>query len=214
MALSEIASFKLRILVVYFLIYGVFYILPNFRPMSQPDMMPMFPIDQGIPFLPWTFLIYTSDYFLLLLVILLHPTIETFRSFMRQSILVLVICGTFFLLCPTTYPRPDYPPVSNPLIALVMWVVRSADTPNNCFPSMHVALTGIATLSLRTIQPRLFPVFALWSTLIFLSTLTTKQHYLVDVVGGINVIAFVAIFHWLVLRHLDAIWAERQAALH
>jgi membrane-associated phospholipid phosphatase len=69
--------------------------------------------------------------------------------------------------------------------------VYIADTPNNCFPSMHVALTSVSTWSLRGYAPRYFKLFMLWTLAIILSTLTTKQHYFVDILGGLGVLVVV-----------------------
>ena len=181
--------------------YVVCYLFPNFAPFSPPKQLPMLVVDSAIPLVPWTFLIYTSDYFLVFLVVLMHPNEESFRRFARQAFFVLLACGAFFVFYPTTYPRPQYPQVSSVLVESVMWLVSHADTPNNCFPSLHVSLTGIATLSLRFARPKLFLRFVFWSFLIFASTLSTKQHYLMDVLAGLGVI--------LLATLLDELWARR-----
>lgn len=179
--------------VLFMLAYAVFYIYPNFYAPWQPHMLPLLPIDQNTPFLPWTFILYTSDYYLFLFVILMHKEKESFNSFCRMAFVTLFICGAFFLFFPTTYPRPQYPEVDNWFIAFLMNLIAVADTPNNCFPSMHVALTGVATWSFRDRGPKVFGFLVVWTLLIYASTLTTKQHYFMDIVGGIGVIVFVAI---------------------
>ena len=98
-----------------------------------------------------------------------------------------IIIAFFFLFFPTTYPRPVYPEVANAFVAFLMNLVRTGDTPNNCFPSMHVALTIGATASIRHRGKGFFLFFGTWTLLIILSTLTTKQHYLMDICGGATV---------------------------
>ena len=93
---------------------------------------------------------------------------------------------------PTTYPRPVYLPQSNSIIQLAMDMVAAGDMPTNCFPSMHVALTAICAWNLRRKSRLLYGSFAAWAILIFLSTMTTKQHYFVDILGGIGVLVTVA----------------------
>src|SRR3989338_733761 len=188
---TVLGRYKLGVFVAYMVAYTFFYIFPNFLPLHPPRLLPLYPIDLAIPLIPWTFLIYTSDYVLIFLAVYFQPSITEFRLFTRQALLVLVICGGFFWLLPTTYPRPDYPETSNWLLSFVMNSVRTADTPNNCFPSMHVALTGISAWSIRAIRPRYFPFFVFWALAVFVSTMTTKQHYILDIIGGIAVLVIV-----------------------
>ncbi len=182
---------KLKLFVWFMLGYGVFYIFPNFYAPWTPVKLHLTWIDRNVPFIPWTFLIYTSDYFLIFLAILIIQEKNHFLSFSRKMFATLVLCGFFFLVFPTTYPRPSYPLVSHWLIQSAMDLVYVADSPNNCFPSMHVALTSVSAWSLKDSYPRIFKVFAVWTLAIIFSTLTTKQHYFVDIVGGLSVLASV-----------------------
>ena len=86
--------------------------------------------------------------------------------------------------------------MSNPIVAFTMALINVADTPMNCFPSMHVALTGVAAWSVRNRGPKVVSLFCLWSLAIFASTMTTKQHYFFDIVGGLGVIVTVVVFDW------------------
>jgi membrane-associated phospholipid phosphatase len=192
---------KILIFSMFMLGYTLFYIYPNIRPPFQPFYLPLLSIDQSIPLIPWTCLIYLSDYLLFLVVVVMVTDAETYRRLSRRCFFTLALCGTFFLFFPTRYPRPEYPVVSNTLVAFVMSVISNADTPTNCFPSMHVALTGVATWSLRNRSPRVFGSFVLWSLAIFVSTLTTKQHYFLDVMGGIGVIFTVALLDWALFEN-------------
>ncbi len=54
---------------------------------------------------------------------------------------------------------------------------------------MHVSLTGVAVLSMW--GTRFFKSYVVWGLTIFASTLTTKQHYAVDIAAGIVVISAV-----------------------
>jgi membrane-associated phospholipid phosphatase len=189
-------SYKLRLFFLFMASYAIFYVYPNFY-VSGAVKLPLWPIDHAIPFIPWTFLIYTSDYFLFLVPIISIKELDRFNRMSRMLFATLFISGAFFIFMPTEYPRPVYPQVENWLVNFWMNVVGNADTPRNCFPSMHVALTGIATWNLRYKGPKVFALFCFWSLLIFLSTLTTKQHYFSDVLGGIGVIVIVVVLDWL-----------------
>ena len=82
------------------------------------------------------------------------------------------------MVWPTTIPRPA---ARNPAFE-ALWLF---DVPTNCFPSLHVALATIAAF----FWPRQRRMATIWAAGIALSTLTTKQHYAIDVVGGLIVSA-------------------------
>jgi len=173
--------------------YWVLYVIPNFFSSAPAHQLPLLWIDQAVPFIPWTFLIYTSDYLLFLITILWLSEKERFLSFSRMMFGVLFLCGLFFYGFPTIYPRPDYALfAADSLAEAAMRFIAVADSPRNCFPSMHVGLTAVATWSLRRRGPWTFSLFGLWSLAIFVSTLTTKQHYFIDIIGGFVVMLFVA----------------------
>jgi len=191
-------KYKFLLFCLFVVAYLFFYILPNFRPFLPPSLLPRLSLDYLVPLVPWSFLVYVSDYVLVASVTLWLTEIEEFNSFVRMMFFSLIVCGTFFLAFPTTYPRPEYPAVANSLVGFAMYLVHEFDTPNNCFPSMHVALTGVATWAIRTRGARVFLWYLVWALAVFLSTLTTKQHYFLDVIGGVAVVVTAAAFDWFV----------------
>jgi membrane-associated phospholipid phosphatase len=186
-------AYKLSLLGVFGALYVLFYLWPNFLPLFAPTYLPLLEVDRAVPFLPWTFSIYLSDYVLFTVVFFLVTDLDEWNTFARMGFMTLILCGAFFLFFPTTYPRPTYPAVDNAFISFLMMLVSTSDTPNNCFPSMHVAMTSVATWNLRHRSRGVFVCFLLWSLAIFVSTLTTKQHYFVDIAGGVCAVAVVAL---------------------
>jgi membrane-associated phospholipid phosphatase len=187
-------GYKLTLLCLFAAGYAVWYVWPNFRPLFPPTFLPLFWVDRTVPFLPWTFTIYLSDYLLFVAIFFLIDDLDEWNSFARMAFGTLILCGTVFLFYPTTYPRPEYPVVENPIVAFLMGLIADGDTPNNCFPSMHVAMTSMGTWTLRKKHPGIVLFFALWTAAIIFSTLTTKQHYLLDIIGGLTVVVIIA---WL-----------------
>ncbi len=57
--------------------------------------------------------------------------------------------------------------------------------PYNAFPSLHVAISAVCALGYLSIKSKLFKWMATWTILIIASTVLTKQHYFLDIVGGI-----------------------------
>lgn len=181
---SSTLKYKLGLLGLFVLSYHFFYILPNFYPLSTPTVLPLSVIDKSIPFVPWTFLIYLSEYLLIVITIISIKELNKFKSFAQLSFGVLFFIGPIFILWPTTYPRPPYPANETAMVAFAMNLVAKVDMPTNCLPSLHVATTSVAVYSLRHLRKWL-PLFACWGLAIFGSTLTTKQHYVVDVLAGL-----------------------------
>lgn len=184
---------KLFLFLVYALAYSVFYVLPNLNPLKEPIMLPMGTLDNLVPFIPITFLIYISDYLLIFSTIAMITGPREWKEFSSMAFTALILCGVCFLFFPTTYPRPAYPEVGNWLIASVMSLIGNADTPNNCFPSMHVAMTSVCVWCLRHRSKKLFFSYCIWAVAIFVSTMTTKQHYFIDVIGGLSVTTIAAV---------------------
>jgi len=193
-------GYKLALFALFAAFYWVFYIYPNFHPKWPPQPLPLLWIDYAVPLIPWTFLIYISDYLLFASVLFLLTDLESFNSYARMVFATLMICGIFFIFLPTTYPRPPYPHSDSAIVSMVMNLISTADTPNNCFPSMHVAQTGIATWAVRRLGWKTFSSFGFWAVAIFISTLTTKQHYFVDILGGLSVMITVASLEWLIFE--------------
>lgn len=184
-------KYKFFILILFTVFYFIFYVGPNFYPIFPPQFLPMWKIDHWVPLLPWTFVIYLSDYILAIMIIFSLRSLDQFNSLARTAFTVLVVSGLFFSFFPTCYPRPTYPDGQFFLIEWLMNLVKYGDTPNNCFPSMHVAITAVCAYSIRHRGRSLHFAYWVWSILIFISTLTTKQHYFVDILGGLGVATFV-----------------------
>lgn len=181
---------------LFFVAYYIFYVYPNFYPLFPPRQMVTLKIDQSLPFLPWTFVIYVSCYFLIAIVIILLKTPLEIYSFTRRAFGVLIACGLFFLLYPTVYPRPEYSIVENGYLKLILHFIATVDKPGNCFPSLHVAMTAVSVWSMHSVNSFLFKIFIFWGAAICLSTLTTKQHYFVDILGGILIAGLVGFLEW------------------
>ena len=143
--------------------------------------------DLAIPFLPWTVSIYVGSFLywvISFLLILRSGTENAFRFLCAHCIALLIALG-FFLLLPTTNTRPQIE--GGGLWNFGMRLIYALDTPDNLFPSLHCELSWLCFLGLKKAEnvptggKRLALIFSL---LVFVSTLTTKQHILIDVFGG------------------------------
>ncbi|MBI4042683.1 MAG: phosphatase PAP2 family protein, partial [Deltaproteobacteria bacterium] len=69
--------------------------------------------------------------------------------------------------------------------------------PTNCCPSLHVATVYICCLPYLYEQKGKFICLFLWASAIAISTLTTKQHYFIDIVAGLGMAVLMHfIFFW------------------
>lgn len=101
-----------------------------------------------------------------------------------------------FVIWPTTVGQTMS--AGETSLAIVWRWLYFFDVPGNCFPSLHVALSLIAC-SLLARRGTLWRVLApVWWLAIALSTLTTRQHRLLDVAGGFAV----GCLAWLITRQL------------
>jgi membrane-associated phospholipid phosphatase len=182
-----------------FLFAGAIYLLANHHPIFEPQLLAMTSFDRAIPFLPWTVLIYVSEYIYFAAVYLLCRNTLNVNRVVYSVVAIQLVSVSIFMAWPTTYPRELFPlPADlNPLVRWVFTNLRNGDAPTNCCPSLHVSsvfLCGMVFINEQ--REKLWP-FMIWATLIGLSTLTTKQHYIVDVVTGL---AMALLFHWIFYR--------------
>jgi membrane-associated phospholipid phosphatase len=147
-------------------------------------------LDDAIPFWTWTAWCYLPFYAAIFIM-----AIAGFRRrllFDRTAISVVLVMMTGalgHLFVAAEYPRPVLHPPFADLSAAFLASVQRLDPPGNVFPSLHVAHTTMLSLLLIRDRPVLGRVALVMATLLALSTLTTKQHFLADVVSG-YVLAF------------------------
>jgi membrane-associated phospholipid phosphatase len=145
-------------------------------------------LDRAIPFVPWTVFIYficfafwAANY-----ILSVRQGREAAYRFLSADCLAKWICLLFFLLLPTTNTRPEVTGhgVWDMLMRFLYWV----DSPDNLFPSIHCLTSWMCYIGIRGRRniPLGYRIFScLMAIAVFISTLTTKQHVLVDVVGGV-----------------------------
>lgn len=144
-------------------------------------------IDLAIPFLPWTVIIYVGTflYWILAIRVILWGGKDNAFRFLCAHMVSLLIALMFFLFLPTTNTRPT--PTDGTLWDWGMKLIYALDTPDNLFPSLHCQLSWLCYRCLGQVPgvSKFWKRFSLVFTfLVFVSTLTTKQHILIDVAAG------------------------------
>jgi membrane-associated phospholipid phosphatase len=142
-------------------------------------------LDDAIPFWPWTAWCYLPFYagtFLLAIGGFRHKHLFKRTALAVVGVMCLGALGHLFV--GAEYPRPVlYPPYPDASYAFMAWV-QHVDPPGNVFPSLHVAHTSMLAFLLLRDRPRLGLVALAMATLLAISTLTTKQHFIADVISG------------------------------
>ncbi len=155
---------------------------------------PEIALDRRVPLRPAYALVYGALYlFLILLPVLVVRQEELIRRTLWTYLAVWIAAYVFFFLYPTAAPRPARVAGSG----FAVWGLRflyEADPPYNCFPSLlHVAHSFVSAIASRRVHRGLGLAATGCAALVGISTLFTKQHYVLDVIAGFLLAAAAAL---------------------
>ncbi len=190
----------------------VCYALTNHYHLISPTPLTPSPLDRVVPFLPWTAWIYASYPLLFSAVFMLEQDHERVSRFLYAVLALNLVSELIFLLLPTTIDRGPF--VISAAEAeqagswLLAWIQR-IDTPFNCLPSLHVSAACLAAIVAWKGRLAGGKLYLAWALAISLSTLTTKQHFLADVISG-AVLAVVV--YWIAFCQIAVGPAQSQPA--
>ncbi len=167
------------------------------------------PLDLLIPVIPWTLSIYVFSflYWPFQYLICCRLGKDHAYRFLSADFFAKTICLVCFLIFPTTNLRP---PISvHGFWNLSLILLYRLDAPDNLFPSIHCLVSWLCYIGIRG-QHRVgrpYRLFVLGMALaICISTLTTKQHVIPDMVAGILLAEF---SYWIVhYSRLDQLYAN------
>ncbi|HET7292719.1 MAG TPA: phosphatase PAP2 family protein [Vicinamibacteria bacterium] len=162
-----------------------FYIfIPEWTSGRTPHV-PELDLDRSMPLQPIWALVYGALYlFLIILPVFVVREGELIRRTVAAYLMVWIAAYLCFLAYPTIAPRPT-DVIGDGFLAWGLRFLYSADPPYNCFPSLHVAHSFVSALSCHRVHRALGITAALCASLVGVSTLYSKQHYVLDVVAGI-----------------------------
>ncbi len=157
------------------------------------------PLDQLLPVIPPFVIPYVSlepfIYASLILFILFRARI--FQSAALSMIVAWFVSYAFYFFLQSYVERPHL--AGTDLLTQLINQVYAGDNPYNDFPSLHTSLSTILAIHWWRVNRRIGIPVAVWVTLIVLSTLFVKQHYVADVIGGL-LLAFGA--SWFFLKRI------------
>ena len=119
---------------------------------------------------------------------------STFRWYVQRGLVTVGVTLVIFIVFPT---KTDHghrtQDVGTGLSAeLYKNMIQIDDPPANAAPSLHISLTFLLALALVRDFPRWWPLWVAFVSLVWLSTLVTRQHHLIDVGTGVLVALGVA----------------------
>jgi membrane-associated phospholipid phosphatase len=141
-------------------------------------------LDRAFPLQPTWALVYGTLYlFLILLPVFVVRQQELIRRTVFAYLTIWLVAYACFLEYPTIAPRP-VEVAGGGFLAWGLRFLYSADPPYNCFPSLHVAHSFVSAAACYRVHRGVGIAAGGCATLIGVSTLYTKQHYVLDVVTG------------------------------
>ena len=162
---------------------------------------PSLSLDFEIPFLPWSIIFYSTLYFVfypLPFFIVKNEKIKEVLVLSQSLIIAQIIAAFFFIFLPAEVHIRSQAEIEIGLNAglfgtfyEILWII---DSPYNSWPSLHVVQAGLITLfAIRWSSEKILfqiSIFTLW-VLMALSILTTKQHFIWDLISALILILVV-----------------------
>lgn len=144
-------------------------------------------IDTKIPFVPAFFIPYCIWYLMIFIIpyYLYCKDKDKFIKYTMAYILCSMIGNIVFISYPSTVARPTV--TGTDIFSLIAKFIYWIDTPTNCFPSLHCAISMLFILYIcESKNTNIITKISVCiiSILIMLSTLFTKQHVIVDFISG------------------------------
>jgi membrane-associated phospholipid phosphatase len=182
-----------------------YFLFNRLTPLSEPLHMNTW-VDQHLPIVPVFVVPYLSFHVLAMVVVpVLSLKAGGRQAFLTNGLAIIIgqlILDVAYLCFQTEVPRV---PVkgNDPFTWLLVHVVYGNDRPLNGFPSNHVTWSVISIIALwrlRTRIPRTSRILGIWFLLIIPATVLLRQHYVIDIYGGI-LAAFTA--YWLCMFRIE-----------
>lgn len=144
---------------------------------------PVLAVDAGWPFVPQAVFVYLIAYVIILALFAVRREPAFLNHAYLNFIVMNLVAFLLFALLPTMGPERTALP---PDVSAILSFMFQLDARWNAFPSLHVANpTLIALLALRERGADGLSLGLLFVAIaIAVSTLLVRQHYLLDVVGG------------------------------
>ena len=150
------------------------------------------PLDNTFRLIPWTMGIYIGSYifwFVGYFIIAMQDDRRQCERFFAAALVAKALCLVVFLVIPTTATLRPEEVIGTSFWAKLTRFIYSADTPAvNYFPSLHCLASWLCFIGVRGKKefPLAWRIASFFLAIaVFVSTITTRQHVLIDIPGGI-----------------------------
>ena len=172
-------------LVLIYLFLQWLYLPLNRRPVKYYWKLAL---DDRLPLLPGMIIVYFSYYLMFFIGSLVLVFSKQFWSFITAMIIVQALGDLFWWLFPNGVKRPEVKG-KNIMSRWLKQLYRLDQYDGNAAPSAHVFHALIIGHFLARLWPQWSLLIYIWVGLIMASTVLIKQHYVLDVLGGMLVAA-------------------------
>ena len=157
-------------------------------------------IDDRVPLIPWTGIIYSTWFPLIGFapLVLYYGDFQVFRIYIIAWIIDIILSSAAYLIYPTSFERP--PATSG----LLKFIYKASFKQINCAPSLHCSVSYLvifACIMAEGMHAVVLLLLILDSIGICITTLTTKQHVLIDVFSAVPF----ALLSWYMAIKLSSI---------
>ncbi|UVH59081.1 phosphatase PAP2 family protein [Variovorax paradoxus] len=187
----------------FFVVY--FWVMHN--PPSEPTVMPLTRLDHWVGVSDDAMVLYGSLWFYISLAPAFAKDKAELWACARDAAIMAAVGLVVFWLFPTTVPVFAVDWAQYPALQFL----KATDVGGNAFPSLHVAFAVLTAVLLeRQLRSVTAPTWLralnmLWAFGIVYSTLATRQHVLLDVLGGTLLAAAVS---WAGTTRDWLVWTE------
>ena len=142
-------------------------------------------LDSALPVVPVFVIPYVSlqPYIYATLILFLIFRTKYFQSTCLAMLMVWFISYGFYFFLQSEVIRPVL--TGTDIFSKMVMKVYAVDNPFNDFPSLHTSISTILAIHWFHFDRRVGYVAIFWTTLIVLSTILIKQHYVADLVAGL-----------------------------
>lgn len=206
---NKLEAKRLTFVIAWFFCYLLCFFLLEGRTFAEYNIISS-ELDKLIPFKPEFIYVYLFWFPYVAVFFIWFSCISKSKN--SEQITKLMLWGTtLFLIISWFYPnglnfREYLFYEKGTLSGILVQILHTIDTPTNVFPSMHVFMTAAIQVGVENEAGMKQNKALLWFTrvtavLIILSTVFLKQHSIIDVCGGL---LLVAILYWKIYY-----WDER-----
>jgi membrane-associated phospholipid phosphatase len=152
-------------------------------------------LDNKIPFIPQMIIIYNLFYPMIFITFhsIYKKDKQTFNKGIIAAIIGYIIADIIFIIYPVEMIRPDITNLHvDPITRLIITLTYNIDSPAiNCFPSIHCiyCMNCIYTIiKTNNLNIRSKIIYIITLSLIILSVLIVKQHYIFDILSALIIV--------------------------